>query len=147
VKVRFGCSKFHRLWNAQDERDLSSGEERFLNAHLSSCESCSEFVETCSKVLNLLREATLEPEVSTAFDDRVLRRARVQIVRESLGYWSPALIGAAIACVAIFASLQIATTPGQLQEANLPGGEAKRDVSQDDPLPSLILREDFRLDP
>jgi hypothetical protein len=147
VKVRFGCFRFHRLWDTRDERDLTSGEERFIENHVAACHQCSEFAETASTALNLLREAALEPEVSLSFDDRVIRKVRVQTVRESLGYWSPALVGGLIACVAVFATLQIAATPVQLREANLPIGEARREIKNDGPLPSLILHDELRLEP
>jgi hypothetical protein len=74
----------------------------------------------------MLRAAALEPEVAPMFEDRVIRRLKVQNVRESLNYWTPALVGAGIACVALFVALHLAAMPSQLNRAEVPGGEASR---------------------
>ncbi|AIE87115.1 hypothetical protein OP10G_3747 [Fimbriimonas ginsengisoli Gsoil 348] len=63
------------------------------------------------------------------FEDRVIRRLRVQTVRESLNYWSPALVGAGIACVALFVALHLAATPASINRDYVPDGEAKRYVT------------------
>ena len=73
--------------------------------------------------------ATLEPEVEPMFEDRVLRRLHVQQVRESLNYWSPALVGAGIACAVIFVTLHLASVPSSSTKANLPDGQARRETS------------------
>jgi len=93
----------------------------------------------------MLRDAVMEPEVSPNFDDRLLRKLRVVTTKESMTYWSPALFGAGIAFVAIFAALQIAATPAQLSKAKLPGGEARleRNVNS---IPSLLLNEKPTID-
>ena len=82
----------------------------------------------------MLRMATLEPEVAPMFEDRVIRRLKVQQVKESLNYWLPALVGAGIACIVIFVTLHLAAVPVQMKNANLPSGEAKKEVT-----PSLEL--------
>jgi hypothetical protein len=78
----------------------------------------------------MLRMATLEPEVAPMFEDRVIRRLKVQQVKESLNYWSPALIGAGIACIVVFVTLQLVSSPSQIQRAHLPNGEARRELVQ-----------------
>lgn len=78
----------------------------------------------------MLRMAALEPEVAPMFEDRVIRRLKVQQVKESLNYWSPALIGAGIACIVVFATLHLVSTPAQINRAQLPTGEAKREPIQ-----------------
>ena len=74
--------------------------------------------------------ATLEPEVAPMFEDRVIRRLKVQQVKESLNYWSPALIGACIASVVIFVTLHLVSAPSKLDRAHLPNGEARREIVQ-----------------
>jgi hypothetical protein len=95
--------------------------------------------------LTVLRSATLEPEVSPHFDDRVVRKIKLDSAKQSIRYWSPALVGAGIAFVAILAALQIASDPGQARTAHLPGGEARLDRPNEFG-PALILDEKPRLD-
>lgn len=146
MKLNLACKRFQKLWYDQDARSLSRHEERFLSQHRQHCPDCRAFEQSSQDALSVLRLAALEPEVSPAFEERILRKVRVQTVRDSLGYWSPALVGAGIACVAIFAALQIAATPAQLKSATLPSGEAKRDIRRELPLPNLILDEKPKLD-
>ncbi len=75
----------------------------------------------------MLRMAALEPEIEPMFEDRVIRRLKVQQVKESLNYWSPALVGAGIACIVIFVTLQMVASPVQMKRAHMPDGEAKRE--------------------
>ncbi len=122
----FGCRKFSRLISERADRDLKASEERFLERHRVACSECrrSEVADDC--VLNLLRASAMEPEVAPMFDDRVIRRLRVQTVRDSLSYWSPALAGAGIAGIALFVALHLAALPTQLRRSENSGGEAVR---------------------
>jgi hypothetical protein len=140
LKLNLVCQRFKKLWNEQDERPLTQGELRFLEKHRITCEPCREFEASTDSAMSVLREAALNPMVSESFDERVIRRARVQTVRQSLGYWSPALIGGALACITLMAVLQIAAAPVQLKKATLPQGEA-RIAAPDRALPSLILQK------
>ena len=126
----FGCKKFGRLSSEQADRTLSASEERFLERHRSVCAECRSLEHSTSCALNMLRMATLEPEVAPMFEDRVIRRLKVQQVKESLNYWSPALIGAGIACIVVFVTLQLVSSPSQIQRAHLPNGEARRELVQ-----------------
>lgn len=126
MKLRvFGCKRFGRLSSEQEDRCLSESEERFLSRHRAVCPECAEMERMSFSALNMLRMATLEPEIAPMFEDRVIRRLKVQQVKESLNYWSPALAGAAIACIVIFVTLQLASSPARLHQANIPAGEAK----------------------
>jgi len=130
VRVRiFGCKKFARLSSEQSDRQLTTSETRFLNRHRAVCLDCQEVESTTNCALNMLRMATLEAEVEPMFEDRVLRRLHVQQVRESLNYWSPALVGAGIACAVIFVTLQLASSAGSTARANLPAGQARLEIS------------------
>jgi hypothetical protein len=86
----------------------------------------------------MLRAAALDPEVAPMFEDRVIRRLRVQSVRESLNYWSPALVGALIACTALFVALHLASAPVHVNREQVPRGEASRN-DKPQPAPSLDL--------
>lgn len=136
----FGCRKFSRLISERTDRDLSVREERFLDRHRDACSECrrSEVADDC--VLNLLRASALEPEVAPQFEDRVLRRLRVQTVRDSLNYWSPALVGAGIACIALFVALHLAAMPSQLKRTENSAGEAVR-FTAPKTLPNLELSD------
>jgi len=127
VKIRvFGCRKFSRLLSDGADRDLSVKESRFLDLHRLACTECRRSERSADCALNMLRAAAMEPEIAPMFEDRVIRRLRVQNVKESLNYWSPAMIGAGIACVALFVALHLASSPGQLNRAQVPDGEALR---------------------
>jgi hypothetical protein len=74
----------------------------------------------------MLRLATLEPEVAPMFEDRVIRKLKVQQVKEGLSYWSPALVGAGIACIVIFVTLHLASSPVQINRANIKSSQSRR---------------------
>jgi hypothetical protein len=139
VKLNLACNRFKKLWNEQDERPLTRKETRFLEKHRQSCPECRSFESSGEFALTMLRDAAMEISVSRGFDERVLRKVRVQTGRQSLTYWSPAFIGGAIACAALIAALQIASAPAQVKRATLPEGEARIGVGSDQPLPKLIL--------
>ncbi len=92
--------------------------------------------------LNMLREIKLEPEVSPQFDQRVLRRLRVQNSREGFSYWSPALVGAAIAAVTLLGALQlIAHSPSTPEFSGSQRASAKAELND---LPLLLLKDQER---
>lgn len=82
----------------------------------------------------MLRMAALEPEVQPMFEDRVIRRLQVQQVKDSLNYWSPALVGACLAGLVIIVTLRLASAPPQLNPAHLPSAQSNLIAS-----PRLIL--------
>lgn len=122
------CRKFARLTSEQADRELSAQECDFLEQHRQECSECSQEERSQNLALNMLRAAAIdEPEVDDfRFDERVIRRARVQQVRESLGYWMPAAMGALAACVAVFATLHLIARPTNLKNAEIPAGQAHR---------------------
>jgi hypothetical protein len=85
----------------------------------------------------MLRAAAMDVAPGRGFDERLIRRMRVHRVRESLGYWSPALLGSAIACMALLVTLHLLAAPQTVRGTGLPTGEARRTA---DPFPSLELR-------
>jgi hypothetical protein len=74
----------------------------------------------------MLRSASIEPELPRTFDRRVIRRVQVQTVRESLSYWTPAIVGCVLAFIAIFSSLDLIAARKGYESIQLPAGEALR---------------------
>ena len=116
--------------------------------HRLVCPQCLESEGQSRLALNMLRSTALEAEHSPTFDFRLIRRWRVQTFRARMGYWSPAMFGAAIAGIAVIAALQMITQSSSLpsiRSSNQPF-EARR-ISQPAPdFPSLDgLRNTTRL--
>jgi len=124
----FGCSKFKKLSNEALDRLLDAHEDAFLQKHRESCPDCNEFQSQSSLALNFLRASTIEVDVHPQFEERVIRKLRVQTTRESLKYWSPAVAGAFIAGLAVIAALQMITRSADLPHVRFPGGESFRIV-------------------
>lgn len=108
---RLGCRKFGRLLNELGDREATDRESRFLEAHRSACDACRREEEAASFTLDLLRGAVFEAEDEPVFERRIVRRARVAMVRDGVRYWSPALIGGAVAAGLLLAAVQALTTP------------------------------------
>ncbi len=92
----------------------------------------------------MLRDAALEPEPSPLFEERIIRKLQVQNVRLSLSYWAPAFAGAAIACFALFAALQMISRPADLKGVKIPNAESSL-PQHSHTLPSLNLDHGFRI--
>lgn len=122
----FGCAKFRRLSSEEVDRALTEGEFSFMAKHRVVCPSCASFESLSATALGMLRLATIEAEPTAHFDERVVRKLRVQVTRESIRYWSPAVVGAFIAGLAVIAALQMITRSADLPHVRLPGSEAKR---------------------
>jgi len=107
----FGCTKYRRLSNERFDRDLALAEREFMAKHRAVCPDCRVTEAQGNTALNMLRLAAIEPEFEVAdtshFDERILRRLRVQATRESVRYWSPAFFGAAIAGLSVLAALHL----------------------------------------
>ncbi|HTQ09014.1 MAG TPA: hypothetical protein VMI31_02980, partial [Fimbriimonadaceae bacterium] len=104
---------------------LTPGEEAFLHKHRQVCVECDDAASQSSVALNFLRAAAIEVEVHPQFDERVIRKLKVQRTRESLRYWSPAVAGAFIAGLAIVAALQMITRSSDLPHLRMPGAESE----------------------
>lgn len=88
--------------------------------------------------LDMLRMAAYgEPEPSAGFDQRVIRKFRINGVQEGMRYWAPAAVGAGIACIGLFAALHLATVSGSAKRVDLPESQAKNAPSHR--YPSLAL--------
>jgi hypothetical protein len=122
----FGCSKFKKLVSEELDRELSREEQAFVQEHRFTCADCSEFQAQSSLALNFLRASAIDVDVNQTFDDRVIRKLRVQGTRESIQYWSPAVAGAFIAGLAVVAALQIITRSADMPHVQMPGGISRR---------------------
>ncbi len=121
----FGCAKFKRLASEQLDRDLRPREEAFLHRHRKACADCRAAQTQSSLALNFLRASAIDVDVHPMFEERVIRKLKVQTARESLRYWSPAVAGAFIAGLAVVAALQMITRSADLPHVRLPGSEAR----------------------
>ena len=121
----FGCSKFKKLASDALDRTLTPAEEAFVQKHRMVCTDCDAFEDQSFMAMNFLRSATIDVEVHPQFEERVIRKLRIQTTRESLRYWSPALAGAFIAGLAVVAALQIITRSAELPHVKFLGGEAR----------------------
>ena len=122
----FGCSRFKKLTSESLDRNLTPQEEAFVQKHRMACEECNEFQSQSSLALNFLRASAIDVDVNPMFEERVIRRLRIQGTRESLRYWSPAVAGAFIAGLAVVAALQMITRSAELPHVRLPGAESRR---------------------
>lgn len=110
--------------NAERERELNQKELKFLSRHREACEDCFEYEESLTSSLSFLRSSALEPEaLSDEFTWRVARKARLVQQRDSIRYWSPAFLGAAVACLVLLAALQLAERSNPV---NMPVTTAQR---------------------
>lgn len=148
MKTRvFGCRKFRRLVSESMDGSVSVHESVFMGRHRRVCLSCRLAEHQSSLALNMLRDAALEAQRSPTFDDRLLRRVRLQFRRAKIDYWSPAMFGAAIAGIAVLAALQMITQTSKLPAVPLSGRTFEaRHVTQPTPdFPSLdFLQTDRR---
>lgn len=108
----FGCGKFKWLAIEKFDRELTPRELDFYRKHREVCFTCMRYEQQGTNAMNMLTSAAMEPEISDNFDERVLRMLRKQPKRLALNYWSPVFAGAAVAALAVVATLQlIARTP------------------------------------
>jgi len=133
----FGCDKFRWLSSESADRQLTPQEINFLDKHRAVCIECVRIEDQSATALDMLRSITLEAQPNPMFEERVLRRLKVSRARESFRYWSPSIIGAGIACVAIFSALQIVATGSKLPGLSSPNAQGIR--SRTTNLPTLIL--------
>lgn len=127
--MKFGataCERFSRLLSEGRDRNLNPREENFMESHVGSCADCADSARADRAALLVLAGYQFEIDVDSSFDGRIVRMATVSTRKESLKYWSPAIIGGAIACLALTASLQLLTRSTEPHVLNSNGNEAKR---------------------
>lgn|GEM_PF-1136737 len=145
----FGCTKYKRLSHERFDRDLSLAEREFIAKHRAVCSECRVVEAQGNTALNMLRMAAAEePEFEGAFatdhfEERVIRRLQIQTARESVRYWSPAFVGAAIAGLIVLTALQLVSVGSSGPVPGRPDGAAFR--SKMERLPSFDLNEIERI--
>jgi hypothetical protein len=133
----FACRKFQALIHKRHDLPLSAREEAFIAHHRTVCSECGRIERQGALALSILREATMEGEVRSNFDDRVLRLWRIRSVHDSLRFWSPAMVGALIAGIIALATIQIVSSSHQIPSFNIRGHEAIRMGNETPVLPDL----------
>lgn len=131
----FDCFRFRRLCETREDRPLTDSEDRFMALHRTGCDRCRNHEVATSSSLNMLRSVTLSPEPDNGYDLQLVRMIRLDRARDGFAYWSPALIGAAIASFAFFALMQIVTASHTLPTKS-PDATGARNES-----PPLLLRQ------
>lgn len=133
------CRRFAYLLNESEDRSLDGDESSFFERHRATCPKCSQLSKSGAG-LNMMRICALDAEPSFGFDERVIRRLHVAKARASFSYWLPALMGGAVAGLALLAALQMISQPDQLPVFR-GDGEAKR-VSSTPIFPDLKFERD-----
>jgi len=103
----FGCGKFRYLAIERFDRELRPKENEFYRKHREVCFACMRYEQQGFNAMNLLSAAAIEPEISENFDEKVLRQLRRPRRQVAVSYWSPILAGAAVAGLAVVASMQL----------------------------------------
>ncbi len=118
--------RFLKLMHERRDRELREDEQSFFSDFLDKEPEKLASAEDGAKCLNLLQNCTIEPELDSAFDERVLRRARLERSRGGLRYWAPAVMAGGIACLVLLTALQMVlktspplTNPYQAVESRL----------------------------
>ena len=119
------CERFSKLCLEARDRELSVREQAFVSDHRDRCEACRAHENESKLVLTLLVNSAFELEIDDSFDARVLRLAKVSAAKDSLRYWAPAIVGAAIACMALTASLQLVSRTSDSAAQPAKGSEAR----------------------
>jgi anti-sigma factor RsiW len=120
-----GCGRYRKLHYAARDRSLSDRELEFLERHETACPECAKSMRHATDALDFLRMSALEPETTTNFNDRILRRHKVESVRASVRYWSPAMLGAVAAGLTLLAAMQMIAQSSHLPIFKVPASEAR----------------------
>lgn len=140
----FGCGKFQWLSSESEDRELTDHEIAFIERHKKVCRECARKEDQRVMALNMLRNAAFSVDVPTRFNEKVLRRHRVESVRAGLAYWSPALVGGAIAFVAMLAAMQLIASPSNLPTFRSAGAESHRARLEAPVIPTLDRADLYR---
>jgi len=104
-----------------------------MSNHRELCSDCRREEMHGACALNMLRMTAVEEEEvypSLVFEERVIRRLKVQTARDSVRYWSPAFMGAAIAGLTVLAALQLVSNRQFMPREANPYGEVKLERPQ-----------------
>jgi hypothetical protein len=142
----FGCGKFKWMSIEKFDRQLTPKEEDFYRKHRDVCFECMRYEQQGLNAMNLLSAGSIEPEISEHFDENVLEGFRRSRKRVAFTYWSPVLAGAAVACLALMATLQLLSrSPMNVWQKSGAQGADNRFYNQDPAAtsPNLVLSREL----
>lgn len=82
-------------------------------------------MQKAADAFNMLRSEAFEAMPLANYDDRLLRKHKLQTVRASVSYWSPAMLGAAVAGLVVLAAMQMIAQSSHLPSFKVPASEAR----------------------
>lgn len=115
---------------------------RFVDKHREACAECAEHEQSHLSLGMLLRGSALTAQPSEDFDRQLMLRWKDELrARRTLVYWSPTIIGASVAAIALLALLQLLTGASKVNPVDITGHEARRGASGEVQLPLLRVPE------
>lgn len=139
--IRLSCRRFWRLSHLNRDRILTPKEIAFLELHRSRCSDCAAAESYGNVALDILAGSTVDHSPSPTFDLRTIRRWRLARARSSAAYWSPAVIGASVAALAVLAVLQVISHSAEMPTLK-PRAEQGRNELASPVLPELNISRD-----
>lgn len=120
--------RYEALLIEQRDRSLTEKELAFLARYRASHPECGHFEAKGDEAFSMLRGLAVEDEqgYSERFETRVIRRWKLNSVRDTATYWSPAICGAVIAAVALLAIFQLLGRGSTMPPLSVTGSEARR---------------------
>lgn len=123
-----GRRKYVALLNEQQDRDLTAREVAFLERYRANHPECAAEESLQDEGFAMLRGLGLDEDATAPerFEHRVIRRLRVQSVKDTAAYWSPAICGALVAAIALLAMFQLVGRSSTMPPIDVTGNEARR---------------------
>jgi hypothetical protein len=142
--IRLGRSKYEALLSEGHDRPLTAREVKFMERYRAHHPECAQYEAMEEEGFALLRGLTLDSDHDAPdhFENRVIRRWRVQSVKETATYWSPAICGAIVAAVALLAMFQLLGRSSTLKPLSVTGSEARRSEPPKPVFPNVRLSGD-----
>jgi predicted anti-sigma-YlaC factor YlaD len=126
VKLNFyACARYRKLSYASRDRVLNDREQKFVDEHAAICPECAQSVQQANDAFDMLRLEAFEAAPLANYDDRLLRKHKLQTVRASVSYWSPAMLGAGVAGLVVLAAMQMIAQSSHLPSFKVPASEAR----------------------
>lgn len=140
-RIPRACRRYRDLADEVVDRDLTPREASFYEAHREACDDCREYENLGALALNMLRDfAEVETDDSSRLTERIVRRARLQNIKGSVRYWTPALGGMAIGALMMMAVLQLVGKSDVLPRNANDHGDARRIEQSNTVFPELRLK-------
>ncbi len=107
----FDRKRFWRLVEQDRDRGLNEDELQELDNLRERRPELAALEDLDRTWLAVLRTQSMEPTISDRFDQNLKRRYDLESRKDRVRYWSPAVIGAAIAAGVLFAIFQVISSP------------------------------------